>query len=439
MYATLFKAILIIAAFVISSFFPETVSLEGYGKRFDVTLVHLTTFLAVFVVAADVFYRCYRTIRGIFVFSPEVRLKKGLVNMQVCFETLSLNNTKDAKKALVKARQMLGKDVPLLLWFEGRIAHLEGDTHRAQSLFYALNAREDGRFLGSYSLYQMAQKGHDTANALTALEGAIDRYKNSEVLLTQAFLLAVAEKRFDKARTFLASLRGTPSASTYATQWEALSYFLEAQQTEQKHAKMLLRQCAEMAPELTIPVLAYFKTMSPMEKKLRGRSLLKRAWKVVPHPLIEEAFTDTFSTRKTAEKMRCLQHLFAENPASWLSSYGLGKVAYEMGLWGAALSHFDQAYAAFPARVCAEKALELVKILYPEDPEHTPEYIVWQEKYQDGCSMPTWICKNCAHHLESWEPFCSVCNSFASITWSARLSAGEGPSAALLPKELFAE
>ncbi|MDR2417053.1 MAG: hypothetical protein LBD15_02715 [Holosporales bacterium] len=436
MYAALLKAVLIIVAFVISSFFPETVSLEGYGKRFDITFAHLTAFLALFVVAAGIFHHCYRAIQGIFKLSPEARLKEGLTNVQICLETLSLNKTKEAKKALAKARHALGKDVPLLLWFEGRIAHLEGDTHRAQSLFYTLNAREEGRFLGSYSLYQMAQKEHDAAKALTALEGAIECYKDSETLLTQAFLLALSEKRFDKARTFLASFS---QPSSIVLQWKALSYFLEAQQVDQNHAKVLLRQCAEMAPELTVPLLAYFKTMSPIEKKLRGRALLKKAWRAAPHPLIEDAFIDAFASKKSAEKMKCLQSLFAENPTSWISSYGLGKAAYEAGLWGVALNYFERAYAAFPVRACAEKALDLVKILHPEDTEHTQEHIIWQERYHSGHPMPTWTCKSCAHSSEDWAPFCSVCNAFASIAWNSQRSAEEPLAVTFAPKELFSE
>jgi HemY protein len=410
----------IIIAFVLSSFFPETVSLEGYGQHFDVTLGHLTAFLALLVVAADILRRFYRMVHALFVPSPERRLKEGMTSVQECFEALLLNNTKEAKKTVTKASHILGKDIPLLMWFEGRISCLEGDAHRAQSLFYALNAREDGRFLGSYGLYQMAQKEHDSGKALIALEGAIERYKSSEILLTQAFLLALQEKRFDKARTFLLSFKGGAS-EVLSTQWEALSYFLEAQDAPLNRSKALLRQSADMAPELTIPAVTYFKVMSTMEKKLRGRALLKRAWRASPHPLIEATFIEFRAPKNPAEKMRMLEGLFAENPESWLSSYGLGKVAYEAGLWGVALQHFDHAYTIFPARACAEKALDLVKILHPEDPEHTPEYIAWLEKYQTGCAMPTWTCTHCAHHLEDWAPFCSVCHSFATVVWSDRL------------------
>jgi HemY protein len=186
-------------------------------------------------------------------------------------------------------------------------------------------------------------------------------------------------------------------------------------------------------------VLAYFKTMSAIERKLRGRALLKRAWRAAPHPLIVEAFVSCFSFNEPAEKVKVLKGLTDENTTSWFSAYTLGKAAHEAGLWGIALDHFEKAYAALPVRTCAEKALELVKILHPEKTEHTQAYIAWQEKCRAGCSFPTWLCSNCAHSLEEWESFCPVCHSFASVTWSTQAARKEGSAIEFLPHDSFLE
>ncbi|MDR1267366.1 MAG: hypothetical protein LBJ70_03240 [Holosporales bacterium] len=432
MYAVLFKAVLIIAAFILSSFFPETVSLEGYGKHFDVTFAHVAAFLALLIIAADIGRRLYRFIHAWFVPTPEKRLKEGLAGVQACFEALLLNDSKNAHRELIRARRFLEQDLPLLLWFDGKIASLEGETHRAQSCFYALNAREEGRFLGSYGLYQIAQREQNAENALIALEGALEKHKDSELLLKQAFLLALQKKHFEKAREFLAPLmrKGLRESNVLAKQWEALSYFLEAQEAPPERKQSLLLLCANKAPEYTVPVVAAFRGMSPLEQRLRGRALLKRAWKAAPHPLLEEALKDHSASKKALERRRLLQSLFSENPESWLSFWGLGNLALEAGLWSVALQNFEDAYRRFPVRLVAEKAAESVKLLHPGDFEHLSEYLDWDEKAHSGRSWPVWTCSCCAQLSQDWTPFCRQCQTFASLTWD--VSPDDKPTSGLL-------
>ncbi|MDR0661798.1 MAG: hypothetical protein LBF76_00190 [Holosporales bacterium] len=437
MYSILIKALLIIIAFILSAFFPEKFSLAGYGKNIEVTLVHITAFLAAFIVAADILQRGYRTICSWFTPSPERRLKEGLSGIQACFESLILKDAQGAQHHLDHARRFLDKEIPLLLWLEGRVACLEGQMYRAQSLFYALNARTEGQFLGSYEIYRLAQEEKDNGKALVALESALERYGNSEILLQEAFLLALREKHFSQARTFITPLLQKDHCPRFLHQWEALSYFLEAQEAPSEKAKKLLRTGAEKAPDLPALVVSAVNAMSPWEQRIRGRSLLKRAWESAPHPLLEEAFRALCATKKPKERQDLLHGLFEENPESWLSSYGLGKLAYEAGIWGIALQHFTDAYTRFPARLCAEKAAELVKLLHPEGGDHSSEYYDWQGKIQTGSAWPVWTCAHCAHSSEAWVAFCPKCQAFASLSWGAPLLQAPSPEIHLLKDVLL--
>ena len=297
-------------------------------------------------------------------------------------------------------------------------AELAGDRKTAEETYRKLLEDDKTRFVGVRGIMKQKLEDGDTDTALLLAEKAF-AIKPKHVETQDTLLRLQAEKSDWKGarQTLTAKLKtGQLPRNVHKRRdavlalSEAKGIFEDGQTPEAQEAAI---EANRMSPDL-IPA-AVMAAESYIEKgnARAAARVLKKAWEVSPHPDLAAAFAAIAPDEDAAarvKRFRALTRLQPDHPETKMLLAEL-QIANE---------DFPEARRTIKELVAeAPTARSLTIMAAIERGEGSNDAVVrgWLAKALTAPRGPQWICDNCQHIHNAWEPVCANCSGFDTLSW----------------------
>ncbi|HQT60594.1 MAG TPA: heme biosynthesis HemY N-terminal domain-containing protein [Acidiphilium sp.] len=273
-------------------------------------------------------------------------------------------------------------DAPLPLYVSAETARQSGDATTAETLFADLAKHGDAGFLGWRGLLTARPLPQDDEDGLALAaeraRKAAASYPRSGWLREQRVRIALGQGRFGEAARL----------ATDAPARAALAIMASREAGGEPLAIDWAREAVRAAPELPEAYMALYQARAKAGQTWRAKRVLKRGWRLAPHPDLGEAWLAEISA--PLERAAAAARLAAVNPGHPESEALLARTARAARLTGEAERH---------------------------------------ERQSGG--KGAWICKSCETEHEAWQPTCRKCAAIGSLGWVRHGTAA--PTPPLLP------
>jgi len=297
-------------------------------------------------------------------------------------------------------------------------AELAGDRKMAEQTYRKLLGDEKTRFVGVRGIMKQKLEDGDTDTALILAQKAF-AIKPRHVETQDVLLRLQAEKSDWKGarETLTAKLKtGTLPRDVHRRRdavlalSEAKDVFAEGQTIEAREEAI---EANRMSPDL-IPA-AVMAAQAYIEKgNTRAASrLLKKAWDTSPHPDIAAAYAAIVPEEGPAARLKRFRTLTKATPDHPETKMLMAELLLAAEDFPAARRSIADLVKGSPT------ARSLTIMAAVERGEGAEDAVVrgWLAKALTAPRGPQWICDNCQHIRPSWEPICSNCSGFDTLSW----------------------
>lgn len=297
-------------------------------------------------------------------------------------------------------------------------AELAGDRKTAEQTYRKLLEDERTRFVGVRGIMKQKLEEGDTDTALALAEKAF-AIKPKHVETQDTLLRLQAEKSDWKGarKTLTAKLKtGQMPRNVHKRRdavlalSEAKDVFAEGQTLEAREAAI---EANRMSPDL-IPA-AVMATKAYIEKgnSRAATRVVKKAWEVTPHPDLAAAFAEIEPNEKPDARIKrfnALTRLHPDHPETKMLKAELNIAA----------ENFPEARRSISELVAEHPTSRNLTLMAAiERGEGSADAVVrgWLAKALSAKRGPQWICDNCQHIHPQWDPVCSNCGGFDTLSW----------------------
>ncbi|GAB4262811.1 MAG: heme biosynthesis HemY N-terminal domain-containing protein [Pararhodobacter sp.] len=351
------------------------------------------------------------------------RRRKGLEALTEGFLALASG---DGDAALTKARraEKLLENRTLTNLLMAQSAQAKGNTQLAEDYYKRLLEEDRSRFVGVRGLMaQQIEAGND-AKARKLAETALSlRPGHGE---TQDTLLMLQNRSGDWAgarHTLLeASRSGRLPKAVYKRRDAVLTLQLAQSEAEKGNEAMafdLAIEANRASPELIPAAVMAAEAMIARGKARQAATVLKRAWKSMPHPDLARAFAAIAPDEAPAARIKRFESLLSQNdgPEAQMTRAELLIAAEDFP--GARRAIGDLHETAPTQRVMTIMAAI-------ERGEGSPEAVVrgWLARALTAPRGPQWVCDKCQHVHAEWKALCDGCGGFDTLSWKSAPETG---------------
>lgn len=297
-------------------------------------------------------------------------------------------------------------------------AELAGDRRTAEQTYRKLLEDEKTRFVGVRGIMKQKLEDGDTETALVLAQKAF-AIKPKHVETQDTLLQLQAEKSDWKGarETLTAKLKTGNLPRNVHRRRDAVLALSEAKGVFEEGATLDAQEAAieanRQSPDL-IPAAA-MAAQAYVEKgnKRAATKVIKKAWEAQPHPDLASAFAaiepDETPTERV-KRFRALTRIKSDHPETKMLEAELHIAAED----------FPEARRAIADLVTSDPTARVLTLMAAvERGEGADEAIVrgWLTRALSAPRGPQWICDNCQHIHAAWEPICSNCSSFDTLSW----------------------
>lgn len=299
-------------------------------------------------------------------------------------------------------------------------AELAGDRKTAEQTYRKLLEDDKTRFVGVRGIMKQKLEDGDTDTALLLAQKAF-AIKPKHVETQDTLLRLQAEKSDWKGarETLTAKLKtGQLPRNVHKRRdavlalSEAKGILAEGQTIEAQEAAI---EANRMSPDLVPAAVLAAQTLIEKNNTRAATRVIKKAWDVAPHPDLAAAFAaiepDEAPAART-KRFRALTKVHPTHPETQM-------LVAELNI---AAEDFPEARRAITKLVAENPtARSLTLMAAIERGEGSADAVVrgWLAKALSAPRGPQWICDNCQHIHASWEPVCSNCSGFDTLSWRA--------------------
>ncbi|KPQ05984.1 MAG: heme biosynthesis protein HemY [Rhodobacteraceae bacterium HLUCCA12] len=356
------------------------------------------------------------------------RKRRGLEALTDGFLALAAD---EGEKALTKARkaEKLLENKALTNLLMAQAARKNGNTALAEEYYKRLLDDERARFVGVQGLmrHKLEQGEADKARKLAEKALALQPAHGS----TQDILLQLQNKAGDwqGARRTLTETRrtGRLPRDVYVRRDAVLAL----QQAEALAAEGNTTMAQDLAIEAhkTAPALVPAAVMAARALVARGKGsaaakVLKKAWKLQPHPELAQAFAEIEPDEPAAQRVRRFEKFLA------LSEGDEARMTRAELLIAA--EDFPEARRAIGDLHQTNPTQRVMTIMAAIDRgEGSDDAVVrgWLARAVIAPRGPQWVCDKCHHIHPRWHAVCDNCEGFDTLSWRSPADGG-GASAA---------
>ncbi|MEM7470270.1 MAG: heme biosynthesis HemY N-terminal domain-containing protein [Pseudomonadota bacterium] len=345
------------------------------------------------------------------------RERKGFEALADGLMALASGESKTAMAKASKAEKYL-KRPELTNLITAQAAEQSGDTSKAQEVYKRLLKDERTRFVGVRGIMKQRLAEGDTDTALKLAEKAFALKPKHEE--TQDVLLKLQAGNEDWAgarKTLNAKLKYGALPRDVHKRRDAVLALSEAKDVVAEGSSIEARETAieanRLSPDL-IPaaVMAAQQYLAQGKARYAGR-ILKKAWDTQPHPDLAAAYAEIAPDESPAERIKRFNGLIKSNPNHPEARMLMAELQI-------AAEDFPEAKRALGDLVDSKpnaRTLTIMAAVSRGAGEDDAVVRGWLAKALTAPRGPQWVCENCQHVHGAWDPVCSNCQSFDTLSW----------------------
>jgi HemY protein len=345
------------------------------------------------------------------------RERKGFEAMSQGMMALASGEGRLAIAKANKAQKYLNKP-ELTDLITAQAAEMVGDKKKAEEVYKRLLKTETTRFVGVRGLMKQKLDAGDTDTALQLAERAFAiKPKHTEVQDTLLQLQA-EKKDWDGARkTLSAKLKnGSLPRDVYRRRDAVLALSKAAEITDDAERAAAFEAAIEAnkaSPDLIPAASMAARGLVEKGKKRNAIRVIKKAWEVHPHPDLAAAFAEIEPDETPDARLKRFVQLTRIQPdhrETKLLKAELNLAAEDFPEARRSLGDLHETDA--DARV-------LTVMAAIEKGEGSSDAVVkgWLAKALTAPRGPQWVCDNCNTIHAQWQPTCSSCGAFDTLSW----------------------
>ena len=446
--------ILIFVAVVVALTFGVTQLLEtSGGVRISVanteytltplvTIVGLVALLFAFWVALKLLSLLVATFRflngdetAISRYFDRSRERKGFEALSEGLMALASGEGRTAMAKAAKAEKYL-KRPELTNLISAQAAEQVGDTRKAQEVYKRLLTDERTRFVGVRGIMKQKLSEGDTDTALKLAEKAFALKPKHEETQDVLLKLQAGNEDWSGARkTLNAKLKYGALPRDVHKRRDAVLALSEAKEVVAEGNSVEAREAAieanRLSPDLIPAAVMAARGYIEQGKARYATRVLRKAWDVQPHPELAAAFAEIAPDETPAARIKRFGALVKST-----STHPESKML--MAELNIAAENFPEAKRALGDLVETAPSARVLTIMAAiSRGEGDDDAVVrgWLAKALTAPRGPQWVCDNCQHVHGSWEPVCSNCQSFDTLSWREppEVEVMSAPGAEMLP------
>lgn len=347
------------------------------------------------------------------------RERKGFEAMSQGMMALASGEGRLAIAKANKAQKYLNKP-ELTDLITAQAAEMVGDRKKAEEVYKRLLKTENTRFVGIRGLMKQKLDAGDTDTALQLAERAFAiKPKHTEVQDTLLQLQA-DKKDWDGARKTLSTKmkHGALPRDVYRRRDAVLALSKAAEITDDAERAQAVDAAIEAnkaSPDLVPAAAMAAQGLIQQGKKRNAQRIIKKAWEAHPHPDLAAAFAalePDETPQARVSRFVTLTRIKPDHRETKLLLAELNLAAEDFPQARRALGDLIEDDAA-DARVLAIMAAI-------EKGEGSSDAVVkgFLAKALVAPRGPQWVCGNCNTIHAQWQPTCSNCSAFDTLSWT---------------------
>lgn len=363
------------------------------------------------------------------------RERKGFEALSEGLMALASGESRTAMAKAARAEKFL-KRPELTNLITAQAAEQSGDTRKAADVYKRLLTDDRTRFVGVRGLMKQKLSEGDTDTALKLAEKAFALKPKHEETQDVLLKLQAGNEDWSGARkTLNAKLRhGTVPRDVHKRR-DAVLAVSEAKDIIADGNTIQAREAAieanRLSPDLIPAAIMAARGYIDQGKARYAVRVLKKAWDVQPHPDLAAAFAEIEPSETPAARIKRFMGLVKSTPDHAETKMLMAElnIAAE-DFPGAKRALGDLATSAPSSRV-----LTIMAAIARGEGEDDAVVRGWLAKALTAPRGPQWVCDNCQQVHGSWEPVCTNCQSFDTLSWRAppESATPAAPGAEMLP------
>jgi HemY protein len=347
------------------------------------------------------------------------RERKGYQALSEGMMALASGDGSAAMSKAAKAEKYLAKP-ELTNLLTAQAAEMTGDRRKAEETYKKLVKNEATRFVGVRGIMKQKLADGDTDTALQLAERAFALKPRHEE--TQDILLKLQAQGSDWAgarKTLNAKLKSGTLPRDVHKRREAVLALSQAEGVLDEGKDIEAREAAieanRLSPDLIPAAVMAAHSYLQQDKKRYATRVLKKAWDAQPHPELAAAYAAIEPDETPEQRIKRFGKLTkatADHPETKMLNAELYIASEDFPSARRALG--DLAETAPDAR-----SLTIMAAI--ERGEGGSDAVVkgWLARALSAPRGPQWVCDACNHILPEWEPVCSNCSSFDTLSWKS--------------------
>ncbi len=420
-----FYLVFIIAAAILSAWIASVPGYAGIvwqGYKIETSAAFLLLFV---LLATALLSTAYLTIRFILHAPRRIRRlrqhrnqARGLQATAQAMVSLSGAEPERAKRYAKRAHKYLG-DTAITCLLDAQLAKLEHDEPRTRAALEKMLKHPETRALAARSLAEYNARQGNLIEAQKLAWQAKDTDPKNPHAYRSLFQISLQSRQWQQAQQAVEKAVWQRVITRYiAKRWRALLHFARAQafaETKDMPGALFEAERAFSHLPALAPVAAFYATLLMEEKRFtESANVLKRAWKLGPHPLLTDAVMRMAQERPAALTVKLARKLSSARPEHPESAVLLARAAMQASDWKTARSSLERAVAASPTvRIYATLA-----DLEERDLRNTEAAANWRVKAANVSNEERWVCKECHHFTEAWSVLCQSCGAVDGFEWT---------------------
>ena len=337
-------------------------------------------------------------------------LSEGMMALASGEGSLAMSKANKAEKYLRKPE--------LTNLITAQAAEMSGDSAKAEKTYKKLLKDDRTRFVGVRGLMKQKLQAGDTDMALKLAERAFALKPRHEEVQDTLLRLQAEQEDWKGARdTLNAKLKyGTLPRDVHKRR-DAVLALSEARDVLDEGKSIEAREAAieanRLSPDLIPAAVLAARSYIDQGSKRNAARVVKKAWKVHPHPDLAAAFAEIEPNETPAQRLKRFGKLLSMHPDHRESRL----LEAELHL---AAEDFPAARRALGDLVETDPDARVLTIMAAvERGEGSSDAVVkgWLARALSAPRGPQWVCDSCQHIHPQWVPSCENCHFFDTLTW----------------------
>ena len=334
--------------------------------------------------------------------------------------SITAGDMKEARINLRALKKLIGND-PIIDLLKMKIYKGEKDFDKMEKLSAKIMKNDDIRLVGMKAAVEAQMQKKEFAEALATANKAFELRQDLYWVIESAFELRAKAGDWDGALQVLES--GNKKKIIPNTKFKRLRAIvlyemaLEAQKKgDDVNFFRLCSQAIECDETLVPAAVAMARYYNANDNQYRkAAKVLLNAWNKNPTADVAYEYLKLYPKDDITAKIQRVETLAQTNSLRpSLNNLLLAELSTEAGLWGKAKAEIEMFLINNPATKKLAKMIAQYEKLSNNDKKEAAK---WKKKEATCADDAMWVCDECGHATEEWQPICPKCGSFGLSHW----------------------